>query len=175
MVVYLRRHDPALLERRMQSREVEPEQRKMVVITNLLFLIGFLLPGFDFRFGWSQLPALVMIVADVIMLLGYVFITWVFRTNSYASRTIQVEQAQQVIDTGPYAYVRHPMYSGFLLMMVAAPLALGSLWATLVIAGPLPVLLGWRIRGEERVLREQLPGYVDYCERVRWRLVPGLW
>ena len=171
---YFLRHDRALLARRMERREVEPEQRIIIALSALVCIGGFALPGLDFRFGWSSLPLAVILAANLVVLLGYLLTFWVLKTNSFAARTIRVETAQEVIDTGPYASVRHPMYTGVLFMMLASPLALGSLW-TLPVFLLIPPLLVWRILNEEKVLREELDGYTEYCGRVRYRLLPGLW
>ncbi|NVB38502.1 isoprenylcysteine carboxylmethyltransferase family protein [Pseudenhygromyxa sp. WMMC2535] len=173
--IYFLRHDRALLARRLRTKESQSDQRWIIALTNTLFIAGFILPGLDFRFGWSQLPWPVILAANALVAAGYALVFWVLRTNSYASRTIEVDAGQRVIDTGPYAWIRHPMYTGVLVMMLASPLALGSLWALLPFALLLPPLLVWRIRGEERVLGEQLVGYASYCARVRWRLIPGIW
>lgn len=172
--LYFARTDPALLERRMQAREERGAQKKIIGLTNLVFVGGFLLPGFDHRFGWSDVPLWVALVADGVVLASYLFVLWVLRTNSYASRTIRVEEGQRVIDHGPYAWVRHPMYTGVVVMMLASPIALGSLWAVIPFL-LLPPLLILRIRDEEAALRVELPGYPEYCERVRWRLIPGVY
>jgi len=171
---YFLRHDRALLRRRMESREVEPTQRMLIAISAIVCLGGFILPGLDFRYGWSTLPVAVILAANLCVFLGYLTTFWVLKTNSYAARTIRVETDQKVIDTGPYARVRHPMYTGVMVMMLASPIALGSL-AALPVFLLIPPLLVGRILNEEKVLREQLAGYTEYCERVPYRLVPGLW
>ncbi len=174
VTLYFLRHDRALLERRMESREVEPAQRLIIGLFGLLCFGGFLLAGLDFRFGWSSPPMALILAANLAVVLGYLVTFWVLKTNSYAARTIRVEDEQPVIDTGPYAKVRHPMYTGVMLMMLATPLALGSLVAVPVFLLIPPLFVG-RILNEEKVLREQLHGYIDYCERVPARLIPGLW
>lgn len=131
-------------------------------------------PGLDRRFGWSQVPLPVVLLADLLVVAAYGFIATVLKTNSYASRVVEVEQQQSVIRSGPYAHVRHPMYSGVFVMYLATPVALGSWWGVLLILG-MPLLLVVRILNEEKVLREQLPGYRDYCRDVRWRLLPLVW
>lgn len=171
--LYFWRHDKQLLERRMERKEQRGEQRTIIGLFNLVFLAGFMLPGFDHRFGWSQLPAGVVVAASVIVLLGYLGTLWVMRTNSYAARTVRVEEGQELITTGPYAYVRHPMYTAVTAMMLATPWALGSWVAGPVFLLVVPLLM-WRIRNEEQMLREELEGYLGYCEQVRWRLIPGL-
>jgi len=171
---YFLHHDRALLERRMESREIEPAQRLIIGLIGLLCLGGFVLSGLDFRNGWSSLPTALVLTANLVVVLGYLVTFWVLKTNSYAARTIRVEDEQPVIDSGPYAKVRHPMYTGVLLMMLATPLALGSLAAVPVFLLVPPLFVG-RILNEEKILRAQLKGYSSYCERVPYRLFPGLW
>jgi len=171
---YLLRRDPALLQRRLRSGEPQPEQRRIIALTNLVFIAGLALPGLDHRFGWSQLPWPLIVAGNLGVVASYALIFRVLQTNSYASRTVTVDAEQQVIDTGPYAQVRHPMYSGMLAMMACAALGLGSLWTLLFFALTLPPLLWARLVSEERLLLRELPGYADYCQRVRWRLIPRL-
>jgi protein-S-isoprenylcysteine O-methyltransferase Ste14 len=167
-------NDPGLLERRMKMQEKEGGQKRIVKISAVIFLVGFLLPGLDYRFGWSAVPGVLVLAADAIVFLGYLIIFLTLRENCFASRIIEVEEGQQVISTGPYAVVRHPMYAGMLLMFLFTPLALGSSLA-LVVFVPLAVMIVFRIRNEETVLRRELPGYQEYCGTVRYRLVPGIW
>jgi protein-S-isoprenylcysteine O-methyltransferase Ste14 len=171
---YLLKHSPQLLERRMQMRERELAQRRIVALSFLYFAVAFTLPGFDRRWGWSDVPIWVVIVADLVVLLGYGFFVLVLRENQYASRTIQVEQSQRVISSGPYALVRHPMYLGVSLMYLASPLALGSYWALLPALLIVPILIA-RITHEEEVLERELAGYRDYQRATRYRLLPGVW
>jgi protein-S-isoprenylcysteine O-methyltransferase Ste14 len=130
--------------------------------------------GFDKRFGWSTVPVWLSIAADCIMLVGYALFLLVLKTNSYASRVVEIQQGQQVISTGPYAIVRHPMYLAMLLMMIFTPLALGSYWGMLASIA-LIFLLAVRAKNEEELLMKELPGYREYTEKVRYRLFPGLW
>jgi protein-S-isoprenylcysteine O-methyltransferase Ste14 len=155
-------------------REKEARQRRILSASAIPFLLAFLLPGFDHRFGWSDVPVPVILAADALVLVGYVFVILVFRENRYASRVVEVETGQQVISTGPYSVVRHPMYLGTLLMYLLSPIALGSYWAALF-ALPLIWVLVARMRNEEEVLLRDLPGYADYLQRVRYRLIPGVW
>lgn len=172
--LYLIRKDPALLERRMRLRERRGEQKRFVNWSLLLFVLLYLLPGFDRRFGWSHVPWYVVALSDVFVLLGYGLVAWVFRTNSYASRVVEVNAGQRVIDSGPYAFVRHPMYLGSILLWGLTPLALGSLWV-LMLAIPLPILLAFRAVDEEKLLLRDLPGYEEYTRKVKYRLFPGIW
>lgn len=174
VLIYLVRHDPALLARRMQMKEQRGEQRTFIKLASLLFFAAFLVPGFDHRFGWSSVPWALVIAANVMVMLGYGLFFWVMKVNSFAARTVEVAQEQEVISTGPYARVRHPMYTATLLMMLPASIGLGSWWALPPLLLLIPLLVA-RIRDEERMLRDELAGYREYCGRVRWRLVPGLW
>jgi len=174
VVAWLFRNDPELLERRMKAKERERRQRNIQMIGSLFFLGIYLLPGFDRRYGWSSVPVAVVIAADILVLAGYGLVFLVFRENRYASRVVEIDEKQTVITTGPYALVRHPMYVGVLIMYVLAPLALGSYWAVLP-ALPLIFILVARIRNEEKVLAEKLAGYREYMQRVKFRLIPGIW
>ena len=171
---YLLKHAPDLLERRMRLREKEARQRRILSLSLIPFLLAFLLPGFDHRFGWSDIPVPVVLLADLIVVAGYWLVLRVFLENHYASRVVEVEAGQQVISTGPYAVVRHPMYVGTLAMYLLSPIALGSWWAALC-ALPLIWVIVARIRNEEEVLVRDLPGYTEYRQSVRYRLIPGLW
>jgi protein-S-isoprenylcysteine O-methyltransferase Ste14 len=171
---YLLRNDPALLERRMKYGEERTQQRAIVKATSALWLLTFVIPGFDHRFGWSSVPIWLVLLADALVLAGYLVFFLTVRENSFAARTIRVEEGQQVISTGPYAVVRHPMYVGLSMMMVFAPLALGSWWAVIPALTTPPSLM-LRILDEEEAMAAELPGYVAYTQRVRWRLIPWVW
>jgi protein-S-isoprenylcysteine O-methyltransferase Ste14 len=174
VMIYLLINDPELLERRMRFRERETTQKRVISISWVFFLLAYLIPGFDQRFGWSSVPVSVVLVAAVLVLIGYAMVIWVFRENRYASRVIEVAQGQQVIDTGPYAIVRHPMYAGSALLYALSPLVLDSWWAMIPALMIIPVLIA-RILNEETVLAKDLPGYTAYCQRVHYRLLPGVW
>ncbi len=171
---YLLKNSPDLLERRMKLREEKGPQKLIVSASAFVILLAFILPGFDQRYGWSQVPAWLVIAADGCVLLGYALIIWVFRTNRFASRVIEVAENQQVISSGPYALVRHPMYVGTILMYALSPLALGSYWAVLPGLLIIPTLVA-RILNEEQSLVKDLAGYGEYMQRVRYRLFPGIW
>ena len=173
-VRYLLKRSPELLERRLQTREREATQKRVIGAGWVLFLAMFILPGLDFRFGWSSVPVPVVIAADLVVLLGYGLIIRVFSENQYAARTVQVDEGQHIIKTGPYAIVRHPMYVGTLLMYLVTPLALGSYWALIPAAFIIPMLVV-RIRNEEQVLERDLVGYREYKQETKYRLVPRLW
>lgn len=172
--IYLFRHDKAVIERRMKLREKEEPQKKIIKIGSVFYLILFIIPGLDFRFGWSQVPIAVIVLSDVVFLFGYYLFFLTLKENPYAARTIEVEKNQKVITTGPYAIVRHPMYSAVLLIMTVTPLCLGSYWGMLAVI-PIFPLIFFRILNEEKVLAENLPGYREYLEKTRYRLIPGLW
>lgn len=174
MVKYLIKNDRALLERRMRMKEKEREQSLIVRLSYFYFLATFLLPGFDKRFGWSDTPIWLVLFANGMVLLGYILVMRVFRENSYASRIVEVEQGQRVIDTGPYALVRHPMYLGVTLLYVMTPLALGSYWSLILALLIIPILIA-RILNEEAVLTRDLVGYTEYQKKVKFRLLPLVW
>jgi len=174
VATWLLNKDPELLARRIRLNEKEPAQKRVIGVSRLVFLIAFLLPGLDHRFGWSDVPVAAVLAADALVFLGYVLVFLVFRENTYASRVVEVEQGQKVISTGPYALVRHPMYLGTGIMFLATPLALGSYWALPVFL-MLPGVLVYRIRNEEEVLLRELNGYQEYMQKVRYRLIPFIW
>ena len=166
--------NPALLKKRLQAKEKEREQSTVVKLSGLMFLTGFILAGLDFRFGWLPLPGWLSTAATAAFLFSYAIYAEVLRENTYLSRTIEVQQGQKVIDTGLYGIVRHPMYSATVILFLSMPLVLGSLIAFLVFLA-YPVIIAKRIRNEEQVLSEGLPGYAEYCRKVRWRLLPLVW
>jgi protein-S-isoprenylcysteine O-methyltransferase Ste14 len=165
---------PELLSKRLNNKEKEQTQKHVVALSGLMFIAGFMLCGFDYRFVWSQVPVWVVVVASLLFLLGYMLYAEVLRENAYLSRTIEVQDDQQLIDTGLYSIVRHPMYTATLLMFLSMPLVLGSWWALLIFS-IYPILIIKRIQNEEQVLAKGLKGYVDYQRRVRWRLMPWVW
>ena len=165
---------PELLSKRLNNKEKEQTQKHVVALSGLMFIAGFMLCSFDYRFVWSQVPVWVVVVASLLFLLGYMLYAEVLRENAYLSRTIEVQDDQQLIDTGLYSIVRHPMYTATLLMFLSMPLVLGSWWALLIFS-IYPILIIKRIQNEEQVLAKGLKGYVDYQQRVRWRLMPWVW
>lgn len=174
ITVYFLRRSPEFLQRRLQFREKELSQRKIVEIANVVFFLGFIVAGFDYRYGWSFVPAWLIVLADVIILFSYYLVFLAFRENTFAARTIEVVEGQEVVRTGPYAVVRHPMYVGIILMYLFIPMALGSFWAVLFFV-PVCGLIIARIYNEEEVLKRDLSGYVEYCKEVPYRLVPFVW
>ena len=174
VLTYLLRKDPELLARRIRLNEKEPAQRRIIRASGLIFFTGFLIPGLDHRFGWSDIPVEAVLAANILVILGYVLVFLVFKENPFASRVVEVEPDQRVISSGPYALVRHPMYLGTSIMWLATPIALGSYWALPVFL-ILPTVLVYRIMNEEEVLQRELPGYREYTQTVKYRLIPGIW
>lgn len=172
--IYLVRADPALLERRMRTREKRTRQKVIMLLFTATWLLVLGIPGLDHRFGWSAVPAGLVVFADVVVFASYAFVMRVMLENRYASRTIGVEEGQELVTTGLYALVRHPMYLGILPLIVFAPIALGSWWA-MIPALAVPIFLVMRILDEEELLKEDLPGYLDYMQKTRNRLIPGVW
>jgi protein-S-isoprenylcysteine O-methyltransferase Ste14 len=175
--LYLMKKDPALMERRMRGgpfAEKEPAQKIIMVITSVGFIGLLVVPAFDHRFGWSHMSPHATVAGDVFLGLGWLAILFVFKENTFSSATIELAPGQRVISTGPYAIVRHPMYAGALVMLLGIPIALGSWWGALVIVAMLPALI-WRLIDEERFLARNLPGYVEYQDKTRYRLIPLVW
>ena len=165
------------MERRVNAgpaAEKETSQKIIQLFASLSFIAIFVVSAIDHRFGWSAVPVSVVVLGDVLIALGFYAVFLVLRENTYAAGTIEVEQGQQVISTGPYALVRHPMYAGALIMLLGIPLALGSWWGLLTIV-PMALALVWRILDEEAFLRKNLPGYAEYRAQVKYRLVPLIW
>ncbi len=167
-------HNPEFLAKRMQFREKEKRQHILVVVAQLGFLLGFLTPGLDYRYGWTSVPLWLTITADILFFACYMFIFWVFRVNAFASRIVEVVPDQKVISSGPYAIIRHPMYAGLIPMYLSVPLMLGSFVAVFIFLPVIPVMI-LRIFDEEKLLLRDLPGYREYTQKVRYRLIPGVW
>lgn len=174
MFLYLIKRDPALLERRVRTGETRPEQQRIIALSSLYLIFIFLVPGFDKRFGWSSVPVWLILLADVFVLVAFLLNFLVIRVNSYASRVVEIQEGQKVITTGPYALVRHPMYTSIILIMLATPIALGSTWGVLPNI-PFIFLLAARAKNEEELLVDELTGYREYMQQTRYRLFPGIW
>jgi protein-S-isoprenylcysteine O-methyltransferase Ste14 len=177
LTLYLIKYNPELLVRRTQigaGSEKGTRQKLIVYTMSASYLAGAVVPGLDHRFGWSDVPQSWIIIGDVLMVLAFLIIFWVFRVNSYTSGNVQVDTDHKVVATGPYALVRHPMYVGFILLYGSASLALGSWWGLLAVL-PWTLSLAWRLVDEEHFLIAHLPGYADYRSQVRYRLVPYVW
>jgi protein-S-isoprenylcysteine O-methyltransferase Ste14 len=173
----LMRRDPELLRRRLRggpTAEKRPAQKLIMLGASIGFIALLVVPGLDRRFGWSSVPVPAALIGDLLVAIGFYLIFLVYRENSFTSATIEVAANQKVIATGPYAIVRHPMYAGGMLYLLGTPLALGSCWGFVPLAAMMPLLL-WRLADEERLLERNLPGYAQYRQRVRHRLVPFVW
>ena len=174
---YLAKNDPELLERRINAGprdEMEKSQKIIQLLAAIAFIAVLVLPALDHRFAWSTVPPYVGIVGDILVALGFLAVFFVFRENTFASAIIEVGSEQKIISTGPYALVRHPMYIGALVMLLGVPLALGSWWGVLTII-PMTLVIVWRLLDEERFLAENLSGYSDYQNKVKYRLLPFAW
>ena len=166
--------NPELLKKRLNAKEKRGEQSLVVKLSGLMFLVGFIVAGLDFRFGWCPLPKGVVIAGAVVFLVAYILYAEVLRENTYLSRTIEVQENQKVIDTGLYGVVRHPMYSVTLLLFLSMPIVLGSIYAFLVFLC-YPLIIVKRIKDEEKLLEEELNGYLAYKQKVKYRLIPFIW
>jgi protein-S-isoprenylcysteine O-methyltransferase Ste14 len=177
ITAYLWWKDPKLLERRVNAgprAETEKYQKVIQLFASLSFIGVLLLPSLDHRFFWSKVPLGAAVAGDFLVALGFLTVYVVFKQNTYTSATIEVVTGQQVVSTGPYAIVRHPMYTGALVVLFGTPLALGSWWGLLMII-PMAIVISLRLLDEEKFLSGSLPGYRDYCRRVKFRLVPYVW
>ena len=166
--------NPDLLQKRLNAREKEAEQKTVVALSGLLFIAAFVAAGLNWRFGWWLLPNWAVWVAAGLFLISYLLYAEVLRENTYLSRTIEVQENQKVIDTGLYGIVRHPMYMATTILFLAMPLVLASPISFLIMLGYIPVIAK-RIRNEESVLEQGLPGYKEYKQRVKYRLLPFIW
>lgn len=175
--VYLWKKDPKLLERRVNAgpgAEKEKSQRFIQLFASVAFIGAIVLPSLDHRFSWSEVPLTIVIAGDVLVALGFLVIFIVFSENPFTAATIEVAADQKVISTGPYAIVRHPMYSGTLVMLFGTPLALGSWWGLFMLV-PMTIIIVWRLLEEEKFLFKNLQGYTEYCQKVRYHLMPFVW
>ena len=165
---------PELLKRRLNAKEEQDEQKIVLLISGIMFLLAFVLAGLNFRFGWHKLPNMLVIIASIIFLLSYLMYGEVLRENVYLSRTVEVSDNQEVVDTGLYGLVRHPMYTSTIFLFLSMPLVLGSIYSFIVML-IYPIVIIFRIKNEEEVLEDELMGYKEYKEKVKYRLVPYLW
>ena len=172
--IYLYKRDPRLVELRMQTKEKVPEQKLIMKFLKVIFVCVSLVPGFDHRFGWSRVPLWLTVFSLAFVLAGYLLALWVMKINRFASRIIEVQPDQKVISSGPYRFVRHPMYLGSVILFLFSPLALGSYWALPAFAMTIPFYV-FRLLNEEKVLLQDLPGYSEYCLQTRFHLIPYVW
>ena len=166
--------NPMLLKSRLNAKETAREQDLVIKLSGLMFMAGFIVAGLDYRFGWLPMPKGVVIGATVAFLLAYALYAEVLRENTYLSRTIEVQDGQTVVSTGLYGIVRHPMYSATLLLFLSMPLVLGSLYAFLIFL-IYPFIIAKRIHHEESFLKKELPGYAEYTQKVKYRMIPFIW
>jgi protein-S-isoprenylcysteine O-methyltransferase Ste14 len=177
ITVYLMKKDPKLLERRVYAgptAEKETSQKIIQSITSAGFIAMLVIPALDHRFAWSKVPLYVVVAGDVLIAIGFLIVFFVYKENTFASATIELAPEQKVISTGLYALVRHPMYMGGLFVFIGMPLSLGSWWGLLVLVLVMPALI-WRLSDEEKFLAKNLPGYAEYRDMVRHRLIPFIW
>ena len=177
ITIYLMKADPRLLERRISAGPLNEKEASQKIIQSLAqasFLLVIIFPALDHRFGWSSVPLVGSIAGDILIMIGFYIVFLTFKENTHASALIEVEADQRVVQTGPYALVRPPMYIGALILLVGMPLALGSVWGVLTII-PITAVIVWRILDEERFLAKNLPGYTEYKKKVKYRLIPSVW
>lgn len=165
---------PDFLAKRLDAKEKQGTQKGVVAFSGLMFIAGFVVAGLDFRFGWSNMPVWVVITASVLFLAAYALYAEVMRENAYLSRTVKVEEGQTVVDTGLYGIVRHPMYAVTILLFLMIPLVLGS-WYALIAFGFYPAIIMVRLKDEEELLTKELPGYAEYKQKVKYRIIPFVW
>ena len=165
---------PDLLRRRLNAKEEKDEQKTVILVSGIIFLLAFILAGLNFRFGWFKLPSIVIIIASVIFLLAYIMYAEVLRENEYLSRTVEVSENQKVVNSGLYGIVRHPMYTSTIFLFLSMPLVLDSIFSFIVML-VYPIIIIFRIRNEEKVLENELIGYKEYKEKVKYKLIPYLW
>ncbi|MBO7713307.1 MAG: isoprenylcysteine carboxylmethyltransferase family protein [Methanobrevibacter sp.] len=165
---------PDLLRRRLNAKESEDEQKTVILVSGIIFLVAFILAGLNFRFGWFHLPTVVIIISSVIFLIAYIMYAEVLRENEYLSRTVEVSENQKVVDSGLYGLVRHPMYTSTIFLFLSMPLVLDSIFSFIVML-VYPIIIIFRIRNEEKVLENELIGYKEYKEKVKYKLIPYLW
>jgi len=165
---------PELLKKRLNAKEKEDEQKDVIKLSGLMFLVGFIIAGLNYRYSWIILPNSVVIISSVLFILAYIIYAEVLRENTYLSRTIEVQENQKVVDTGLYGIVRHPMYSATILLFLSMPLVLGSV-ISFIIFLVYPFIIAKRIKNEEEVLEKQLKGYSEYKDRVKYKMIPFVW
>lgn len=165
---------PEFLAKRLDAKEKQATQKGVLAFSGLMFIVGFVVAGLDHRFGWSHMPVWVTVAASVLFLAAYALYAEVMRENAYLSRTIKVEEGQKVVDTGLYGIVRHPMYMATVLLFLMMPIILGS-WYSLIVFAFYPAIIIVRLKDEEKLLTRELPGYTEYKQKVKYRLIPFIW
>lgn len=174
ILFYLIVKDPDLLQKRISPKEKEKEQKRIVLISSILLIIGFIMPGIDYRLNWSRIPLFIIIAASILFIFGYSLFFIVLRQNSYASRIVEIQNQQKLIDTGLYSFVRHPMYLSIIIIYFTIPIILGSIYALIPML-LLPIVLNIRINNEEKILEKGLDDYKEYKNKVKYKVIPYIW
>ena len=165
---------PSLLKSRLNAKESEKEQKEVVTLSGLMFFVGFIFAGLNYRFNWTKLPNILIIISSIIFIISYLVYAEVLRENSFLSRTVEVQAKQKLVDTGLYRIVRHPMYTATIFLFLSMPLILGSI-ISFIIFLLYPFIIIKRIKNEEKVLEKELEGYKEYKKKVRYRIIPFVW
>ena len=165
---------PQFLKKRLDAKEKQSTQKGVLAFSRLMFIAGFVVAGLDFRFDWSKMPGWVIVIASVLFAVAYILYAEVMRENAYLSRTVKVEEGQKVVDTGLYSIVRHPMYMATILLFLMIPIVLGS-WYALIVFAFYPAIIIVRLKDEEDLLTRELPGYAEYKQKVKYRIIPFVW
>lgn len=177
ITIYFLKKDPALVERRINVGPIAEKEKNQKIIQSfggLFFITLLIIPGLDYRFKWSNVPLLFVVIASILVLSGFIIIFWVFSENSFTTSTIEVSKAQPIVSTGPYQFVRHPMYFGGVLLLFFTPISMGSYWG-LIFSIPLFIVIIIRLLDEEKLLLDKLPGYKNYCKKTKYHLIPLIW
>lgn len=166
--------NPELLRKRLNAKEKENKQKQVIAVSGLMFLLGFIIAGLNYKYNWIVIPNIVVIISSILFIIAYILYAEVLRENTYLSRTIEVQENQKVIDTGLYGVVRHPMYAATILLFLTMPLILGSI-VSFVIFLIYPIIINKRIKNEEKVLEKELLGYAEYKKKVKYKVIPFIW
>ena len=166
--------NPELLRKRLNAKEQENEQKWVLLLSGLMFIAGFIVAGLNYRYKWIEMPNVITIISSILFIIAYILYAEVLRENTYLSRTIEVQENQKVIDTGLYGIVRHPMYAATILLFLSIPLVLGSIISFIIFLF-YPIIIGRRIKNEEKVLEEGLKGYTEYKKKVKYKVIPFVW
>ncbi len=166
--------NPTLLKKRLNAKETEKEQKVVILLSAIMFIVGFIVAGFNYRYQWTSMPTIVIIIASVLFVLSYLMYIEVIRENQFLSRTIEVQENQTVIDTGLYGVIRHPMYAATVVLFLSMPFILGS-WLAFFIFLVYPLIIAKRIKNEEEVLEKNLEGYKEYQQKVKYKMIPHVW
>ncbi len=172
--IVLIKKNPELLKKRLNTKEKESEQKLVLIFSALMFILGFIIAGLNYRYNWIELPNIVIVLFSILFVISYILYAEVLRENTYLSRTIEVQDNQKIIDTGLYGIVRHPMYAATILLFLTIPLILGSIISFLIFLF-YPIIIAKRIKNEEKILEKDLKGYSEYKEKVKYKIIPYIW